>query len=277
MNVVIAVSSKEGVYLKDWVEWHLAIGFDHIFLYDACDDYETFKAVMPYCWQKKLTLIPAIGKPIQWEAYSHCINSLQKSQVDWAWIADIDEMLVLKKETHISGFLAKFKSPDIGSIVIPWSCFGANGHGKFEDVPVWTRFTTRVDYEGQHPHDRHTKSFVRPRAVSGVGDPHVFPMRPDYKRVDSNMMPVKSSQNKWNELDDSQAVVNHYVTKSLKEWIGKSERGSADINHFRRPKRSLQEFHQAQLACNRVDNCALDLVKRLQKQGKLNAPRYILP
>jgi hypothetical protein len=217
MNVVIAVSSREGRYLKDWIDWHLAIGFDHIFLYDACDDPETYNAVMPYCWQKKLTFIPAIGKPIQWEAYAHCLNSLKNSAVQWAWIADIDEMLVLKKHSHVASFLSQFKAENIGSIVIPWSCYGASGQTEFKDIPVWKRFTERVDYEGEHTHDRHTKSFVRPRAVAGVGDPHVFPMVANMKRVDAKMNPVKSSQNKWNELDDSEAVVNHYVTKSLQE------------------------------------------------------------
>lgn len=35
--VIFSVAKKEQPYIEEWVRWHIALGFDHIYLYDNED------------------------------------------------------------------------------------------------------------------------------------------------------------------------------------------------------------------------------------------------
>lgn len=280
-SAILAVSSHEGKYLRDWLDYHYALGFSHVFLFDSCLDHETFKVCQPYAWNGALTFIPALGKPIQWEAYARGF-SFTANHFDWVMVIDLDEYLVLKKHDSINELIHDIEARDltkkIGSISFPWSCFGSSGHEKFEDVPVWKRFTHRVDYEGAHGHTRHVKSLVRPESVRFVNDPHFFHVSGDYKCVDTNFRQIHTSEFKWDNIPDNVALINHYVLKSAEEWGWKMHRGSADLHHLNpETHRTMQRFLDADKSCIKEDKSIFEFIKRLQNKGKLTSERYSIP
>jgi hypothetical protein len=261
--VCVAVIKDEGPYLKDWLEWHWRLGISHFYLYDACTDPKTFEVLMPWAWRDIVTLIPAIGRPIQWESYTNAFSRLQ-TKCDWTLVIDADEYLVLKKHNNVQEFLSQYLNP-IGSVSVGWSCFGSSGALKEDlSVPLWQRFTHRAPYDNEspNPHTRHVKSFVRPDTVHMVGDPHIFQLKRNYICVDPKGKPIHSSEHKIYPTDE--IVLNHYVLKSYQEWERKVTRGSADIHQFNPARRrKLEDFHDANKHCTIEDRCAIKMAERI--------------
>lgn len=263
--ICCAVSKHEGLYLKDFIDWHKALGVDKFVIYDEGSDHETLKVLEPYCWREDVEYIPSTKHPAQYQSYWNCIQRYV-GITEWILFLDIDEYINPHglDDLNLKNFLKKFNHPNIGAVGMAWNCFGTSESNLYEDSPVWERITMRVDYEGKEKHHtRHIKSFIRPQCVATVNDPHFFPMKQGFYTVDPNNRVLHTSEWKSWDFPMDQINISHYVTKTKEEWVKKFERGSADSGPDAHNARKLEDFERHISACTREDKTIWKVAQKI--------------
>lgn len=225
-SAVILLIKDENRYLKEWIDWHTAIGFDHIYIYDngskerVQDVVETFESSV----REKITITDWTGHHahIQQDAYNHFLENYGVD-VRWGLFIDSDEFLRFTdgKTKCVNDFLRDYEDyTEIWGYEVEYD---ANGQESYEDKPVRERFTRRTDVrEGFY-----WKNFIQ------------------VNRIDSFLMhyayydPAKHLLFKNEDTNQDLFVIDHYYTKSWEEWQEKIKvRGGADPNYHK----ALQEF-----------------------------------
>ena len=225
-SAVILLIKDENRYLQEWLDWHLALGFDHIYIYDNGEKDHVQDIVDLYTAevQQKITVIDWTGhhEHIQQDAYNHFMGNY-KSDVRWGLFIDSDEFLRFTdgETTDVNTFLQAYEDyTEVWGYEVEYD---ANGQEKYENKPVRERFTQRTDVrEGFY-----WKNFIQPN------------------RIDSFLMhyayydPAKHQIFKNEQLNQDLFVIDHYYTKSWEEWQEKIKvRGGADPNYHK----ALWEF-----------------------------------
>ncbi len=216
-----AMAKMENRYLREWVEYHLSIGFDHIFIYDNNDkNAEHCEDCLSPELLDSVTIIDYRGKiqgdcKIQVLAYQDCYNKLCKGY-DWVSFLDIDEFMTFTQHADVKDYLADPVFRKFDSIRISWLCYDDNDHLKYEDKPVVERFTRPCS---DNKVNEHYKSFFRTN-ISNLRFPNVH-----YSTEISEMCNNCGKKIKWNKstklfpVTYEWAFIRHYCTKSLEEYI----------------------------------------------------------
>ena len=68
--VICAIALHEERYIDEWIQYHLALGFSHIYLYDNSNDH-----ILKNKNSDKITIIHFPGKVKQMEAYQQSRES----------------------------------------------------------------------------------------------------------------------------------------------------------------------------------------------------------
>ncbi|MFQ6539805.1 MULTISPECIES: glycosyltransferase family 2 protein [Aphanothece] len=105
---ILATARNEAVYLPSWCAYHIALGFEKIFLYTNSNDDKTLEVA------KRLNnlgvnisvienQIEAPGSPPQIKAYRHAL-SISQEILDYKWCAaiDIDEYIAIRPTKRIA-------------------------------------------------------------------------------------------------------------------------------------------------------------------------------
>ena len=98
MNVgIIAIAKNENLYLKEWIDWHLGLGFDKIMIGLNDDEFK------PLITNPKVVYEDYHGvESVQTIAYRRIYKKYQKD-FDWLLFCDIDEFVMC--DTPIKDFL----------------------------------------------------------------------------------------------------------------------------------------------------------------------------
>ena len=223
---VIMVIKHENRYLKEWLDWHLSLGFDHIYLYDNGMEEKVIEVIHTYPddVQDKITVTDWSGhhKHLQQNAYEHFMDNF-KQDVRWGIFIDSDEFVRFTdgKTTNVNDFLKDYEDyTEIWGYEVEYD---ANGQETYEDKPVRERFTRQTNVrEGFY-----WKNFVQPNRISG------------WLMHYAQYNPEKHFLFKNEESNQDLFVIDHYYTKSWEEWQWKiKERGGADPVYHK----ALKEF-----------------------------------
>lgn len=208
---LVCIAKNEDDYINEWVDYHLKLGFDKIFVYE--ND-----------WNSNITnddviKIKVSGVRQQIPSYNHFIQN-HKNEYDWAAFLDVDEFLVLKKHNKIKDFILDYSNEE--SIGVNWVFFGDNGLTKESTKGVLERFTKR-----QKSPNEHIKSIVRLNSAKymNVHNHSGRSVDTNFKRIDN------SPFNPNGPIDVAQ--INHYFVKTKNEFIKKINRGRADTGTYR--------------------------------------------
>lgn len=234
-TAVCCIVKYENKYLKEWVDYHLKLGFDQIFIYDNNnpDGEEILPALRDY---KEIKIFDCRGKTsYQVTAYTNCYNTYGK-QFDWIAFIDVDEFITFSEESGIrtiKEFLERFDE-NVEIIHLNWMCYGDSGIVELEDnYSVLERFTIPIDYDNKvqydFPENNHVKSIIRggmdikDRTI-GVHTPKDY----DYYVVDARG--ERCENDYFKPYEYSVAYVRHFVTKTIFEWLIKLSRGRGDTS-----------------------------------------------
>lgn len=143
-----------------------------------------------------------------------------RNQTQWLGIIDSDEFLVLKKHKILGDFLKEFE--EFGAVSVGWYLFGSNGHIK-RQTSGYAPYTKRF------PHSSHYKTIVQPARVLNFRIHEVVQHVPGYYTVDEQKHPVSGPYTIHQETEYIQ--LNHYVIRSLEEFVDKCHRGAGDGMH----------------------------------------------
>ena len=207
---VAAIFYNEAEYIKEWIEFHLMVGVDRLFLYDngSTDQYKSI--LQPYIDRHQIFLLPwatfLADASAQRLAYAHAVCNCPHT-VSWLVFIDIDEFLFSEVSDDIRSIMARLKN--YASLKIPRFEFGPNGH---KDKPAglvienYTRVSKR-NFNLQYA----WKSAVQPNKVTGIGVHEAF--------VSGETLSLQPDEKNLLELR-----INHYFTKSESEFESKLRR-----------------------------------------------------
>ena len=134
------IIKNEAEYIKEWIDFHLLVGFDKIILYDNESNDNLKQKLENYIKKNKLTYIywdnsfvsnnsnffwklsDEGKKNPQITAYYHAIENFK----NFKWIAfiDSDEFLFSPQNKNIKDILKEFE--DFFSIAVYWKVFGTS-------------------------------------------------------------------------------------------------------------------------------------------------------
>lgn len=208
--------------VREWVCYHLGLGFGHVALYDNGSRRPLRETLSPLLAIGAVSVVdfPQREAP-QLSAYFHALRQW-RGRVFWLAFLDIDEFLVplSPPAPDACPALPRLLRPyeRFGGLVLHWMMMGAAGH---ERRPPGG---TLCNYREALGLDSHVKSIVRPECVTRPLSPHHFAWAEGRYAVNEDGFPVAGPE--------SYPVarflrVNHYYYKSRQDFADKIARGLA--------------------------------------------------
>jgi len=238
--LLVAIAKMENLYIREWVDYHLKLGFDHIVIGDNNDseDNSLPNVLADFINLGYVDLIDCRTPEIkQMQFYQYCYDNISKDY-DWSMFLDIDEFLFLEKDKNVHDYLSRSVFDDFNSIKINWLIMGDDNHLINTGEPL----LERIKQPGKNPEqtwkydpDRilkmnyFVKSFVRPNIPETFWDdaPQLIP-----KDLNAEIQYLKLCDNKGMALDKKYiddtcldytdytlAHIKHFRTKTIEEYI----------------------------------------------------------
>ena len=212
MKTAICVIIKdEHDYLEEWLNYHLKLGIDEIYLYEdygstthsaIIQQYDSLKVHLhsiDVIYQSNFIFAKQYNKrgSYRQEQLFDWFFETYKSNFDWILFNDLDEFLVLKEP--LDKLLTEYA--DKPAILLQWKWYGASGHISKPIGKVMENYTTPISTSFNHVIS--CKSFINCKK-------HIIWERPIHKSK-GGVFPLT-------EFGDHKAWLNHYFTKSWEEW-----------------------------------------------------------
>lgn len=229
MKVVIcAILRTENRYLEEWLDYHLSLGFDHIYLCDnAEEDEEKALEIVDgnVKYIDKVTVFPYYGKKGQQiKAYTECYNE-RNLDFDWMAFIDLDEFITISegsKYKDIHEYLSNIKA-DV--VLLNWMIYGDNNLINDDGGKVLYRFKKPMPFNisahnvfGAHPINSHVKQMLRKGLLLSNVGVHVSPLLDTYKVVNADGQVIENSAIQKNYTFDN-CFIRHYITKTIEEYV----------------------------------------------------------
>jgi hypothetical protein len=248
----------EALNMKEFVEYYLAAGISHIFIYEALSKDDFHVVLDPFVLSGHVTLIdnwPHV--PISPNAEHDCILRCI-GKYGWLGCIDVDEFVVIKNIQRIDDFLKAMPSR-YPAIALHWKLFGSNGHITRPDGPVIAEYTRR-----EEDTNLHVKVFLRPERAARYRNSHSWyysgifstAINEHRKRVYGSISTPPTGEFAW---------INHYHHKSESEYLAKANRISIlDPIGMRFNNRTLERGKKYEQRANAVcDQSALEYHRAL--------------
>lgn len=260
---ICAIFKNEALYLKEWIEFNHIVGVEHFYLYNnnSEDDYK--QVLAPYIESGLVTLIEWPYNQKQMECYKECIKHFS-SETKWLGFIDIDEFVVPKTCDSIYDFLAPFEKK-AGSVNIYWRLFGTSGimdrdtSGLVsEDFTVcWPKYcdigkcfyNTAFDFneKSKYANMLHHKFWAN---YKGMDIPPV-----------NILNKICVGERNIANCSDFPIQINHYFTKSYKEYAMKRAKGDV---YFKNNPHDEAYFYEHEMKCTSTDYSAYKYLVKLK-------------
>lgn len=248
---ICAIFKNESQYLHEWIEFHRIIGIEHFYLYNNFSNDNYLEVLDKYIKEGLVTLVEWPIMQGQMKAYSDCVEKFS-SETNWISFIDLDEFIVPNSVNNIRDALKPFER-NRPSVIAYWKLFGTSGlidrnrsglvtedfylcWRKYSDVGKFffnTAYSFDSDNEkNKHMHDHWSKYHDR-----------LLPSVNFYDKVVLNGVNVANN-------NFPAVQINHYFTKSYKEYLEKSSRGDA---YYEMNPRDMEYFLWHEQRCQEAD------------------------
>ena len=218
--VIISIAKLESIYIKEWVDYHLALGFKKIYLYDN-EETPVYRDLLN---NPDVIVKHFPGKVAQYRALRDFMDNLDKTITHVLHI-DIDEFVALKRHKSIQDFIAEYIVGDCVGIGINWRYFGNSGHTFNNGEPVTQRFTMC-----QQGGNMHVKTIFDVDYYVKFNNPHMITTTSPTKFIKSTNGKCITDLCGFNtDIDFSVIQLNHYKCKTLPEFKHIRTRERADF------------------------------------------------
>lgn len=208
--------------VREWVCYHLGLGFTHIALYDN-GSREPLREILAPLVERgvvSVTDFPWRDAP-QLSAYFHALRHW-RGRAFWLAFLDIDEFLVPlgaaapQGDPPLSRLLRPYER--FGGVALHWMMMGSGGHLRRPPGGTLGNYDEALGLDG------HVKSIVRPEAVTRPLSPHHFAYREGAFAVNEDGFPVAGA---CSYPTARHLRINHYYYKSQQDFEAKIARGLA--------------------------------------------------
>lgn len=240
----------EACYLAEWLEYYVAAGVEHFFLYNNFSEDNFRGVIQPWMDAGQITLIDWPRIPASPAAEEDCIRRAL-GRFAWVGFLDTDEFVVIRDGRSIAEFLQPFHR--FPGVSLNWRMFGSSGHHARPAAPVISAYVHRATAV-----NRHVKTFVQPGRAAQCRNSHSWFYYPLEAAVGENGKRIYGSLN-MNPTAEL-AWINHYYCKSEEDYLEKAARRSTlDLVGISFPTRSPEKIASELVKNNEVfDSCAVD-------------------
>lgn len=245
-----AVVRDERPYVREWVTFHLAVGVQHVVLYDNRSTDGTADEVADLVSRRLVTVRPWTSRPFQRSAYEDAYRTL-RGRFRWCAFLDADEFLLPSDpaERDVKNVLGDIEQarPDAAAVGVHWLIFGSSGHVSSPGGLVIEQYQNRGPDDFQA--NRHIKSIVRLDANPSWLTSHMIKADgPTVNELGETLpIPDKLAGLVRDRPPTHQRLrVNHYFVKSLDHWRHKTARGydGADLRKFATDEKAKEMFDE---------------------------------
>ena len=207
------IAKDEDVYIKEWVDYHLLLGFDTIIIYDNHSVVSLRDVLKMYVSAGRVIIHAtegtALGEKAQGAAYTHCMQAY-KDEFMWIAVVDVDEVIVPKECENIKQMLAEFEN--YGGVVLNWVFYADSSEKKYLANSQINSFLCKNN-------NRNTtiKSIVRPKRVKEFTGPHGPLYLEPYYAVNMDHFPLEPDVYSAPYAVE-RAQINHYNLRTKDDW-----------------------------------------------------------
>jgi hypothetical protein len=143
-NSTVAVClliKNETIYLDEWMDFHISLGFGPIYIYDNsfAEDYDLqFWYRRRKDIQKYVKIIHFPQAPAQKAAYAQCLAHDAANET-YAALIDVDEFVILKKHQNIVDFMGEHCNEECGQISLNWKMMSISNETGYRPIPLLKR------------------------------------------------------------------------------------------------------------------------------------------
>lgn len=224
-TAICAIIKDEHRYLKEWIDYHLGIGFSHIYFFEDYGSKSHKEIVRGYSQVSIMTLeeygIPYLTSPDGVHCHRQQIlyeKAIKEIECEWLAFIDIDEFFEFENGYNLKRLCEEYKDKD--GVYLCWKTMTANGQVFYVDKPVRERFT-EVGEQCYMDNPWTFKSFVNMK-VSGKHFRNIHNVEGLYNTAGLRTHRIRTYKKAW---------LNHYFTKSWEEWCGRFKRGDLVWGH----------------------------------------------
>lgn len=229
-TALVAIGRRENNYAREWVAHHLALGFDHIYIYDNNHDGEEvfIDVLIDYMEQGRVTIIDYRNlERAQRAAYNDAYQRLS-GKYDWLAFFDFDEFLCFADTdatATVAGFLKSIPA-EYHVVMIPWLMMTDNGLVRNDHRPLMERFTESTANGGGQGKCIVRGGIAELCFTKSVHIPYTPELRCCTPKGESTI------QKRHQPQDTSVAYLKHFSTKTIEEWLtNKMQKGAAGITY----------------------------------------------
>jgi len=211
--VLVTIAKLEHDYIEEFVRYHLALGFECIYLYDN-ENVPTYHNLLEGFNEKvRVIHIPFnnYNKPVQYLALDHFVaNYLFRTPITHVAHIDVDEFIALKKHASIKDFIEEFIVGDCQGVGMNWRFFGSSNRTEKTAEPITSRFTMCSESGNQH-----IKTLFKKDAFSRFNTCHDVVLKHGHIKA-TNGSVIEGPFN--HAIDLTVVQLNHYKCKTLPEF-----------------------------------------------------------
>jgi hypothetical protein len=217
----------ENPYLREWCDHYISLGVKKIFLYDNSREGDERPAEVLTGYGDAVEIIDYTNEGVcaQVMAYSDCYEK-HGNEYGWIGFLDADE-LVRVDGNDLPTYLNTMQA-DV--VLLSWRIMTDSGLVHYDPRPMAERFTVAKENTSLENGTEFVKSFVR-GGLTGLHfevQPHVPSFKGKLKVVnavgeDVTLYPAIKPVHKV-------AWIDHYLTKTAEEYIGKINRGFINVS-----------------------------------------------
>lgn len=154
-------------YFEEWLDYHFAMGFDSIYIYDNSPSFELknwYGNTRNHATFGNVEVLHWVDESVQNQnhAYADCVEKFGRSKtgpkIDYFAFIDVDEFLVIRspKYNDIQGILSDYLVPYGGALTVNWMMVGSSNKSVSSPLPL----TKRNQYRAKETHNV-VKSFAK--------------------------------------------------------------------------------------------------------------------
>ena len=218
------MGKSENLYAKEFIEYYINLGFDHLFIYDNNDPHtEKISQILEDKYKNKVTIYETLKDNItnQPKAFTQCyVNN--RFKFDWILMVDMDEFLYVVNDT-LKNYLSDNKFKDCDFIEYYWVLPSDNNLIYYDARPLFERFN------GSFVKSSLFKTMVKGKILNLSYAVHSikYPLnKKTFCNNEGNKISGEFIPNlEPNLININKAYIIHFRFKSTEEFVRKFKRG----------------------------------------------------
>lgn len=214
MKAICAIIKDEHIFLEEWIEWHLGLGFDAIHLFEdkgsksheeICEKYSNVYLRRYEDDDEVMFILQDQGSSQRQLSLYDWFARKYKGAYNWVAFIDIDEFFFFSEGYDLNKLCKEFEN--YKSVLLNWRMMGANGHIDRPEGDITKAYTKECGSVVSIDKEWMYKSFVNLDKFEGFHNLHRA-----YGSVNTHFSP------NYKQLHYDKAWLNHYFTKSWEDW-----------------------------------------------------------